>query len=721
MAARISGQFFSAYTNSSWSVVLYDTEYVGDPYAATIVDAQLNYPPGNEGRFDPIIPAELTVRLLVNNSTLDAFVEDLAGASEGRFMLQLVQGITNEFIGYVLPDLAQQEDTTIEAGYVFDLKATDSLGRLKTIPYNNAGINYTGEATFIEHIFNCLNKLPEILEYYGGSNWLLRTVVNWHAQQYTYAGTIDPLLRSRTPHRAFYQVDRRGAFVYKSCFDVLTEICKAWGARMFYSDYAFWIVQVNELATPSAKTVFSYTKTQTQSSQTVDFRKDHDQEDAASDLLRLSGGIFRFYPPLQKVQVDYQHIATRNLLAGQSAPFDSPPYNAGPVDSQAASGNMIISFTMRARIESRLDPPGDVPIWLLFGVRVQVGDDYYLHRNATISGGGVTYDGATWLNSFGLYEIAFLIPDGEYDHYFDVQFYTGSIIESGDFRFDVVLLSQHLLDGTEIVTAGGAGTVVWLADTLSAVHLFNGTLGQQADIRRFVATNDTADNSAMQEITTILGDGIGTNSPGHIKVENDSSEWVLSDGWRVGNSGSYRAFGSQLTAEIIRGQLTPVRRFFGRYHNRNSSIYKAFNVINRSDGVMVFAGGTFRPALDEVDGEWFFITPETTGWTDEPYEDILPDPSGAGLPPTGGGGGGGGSPGGSISQPLRMFSQEFATVTANTVTITVNSGVLPTNASQILVFWNGQYITSDFYTVTGSDIAFTFDVEDNVTVKFFIQ
>jgi len=717
MAARYLGQFFSAYTEQQYTVVLYDEDFVGTAEDVTFASVELSYPAGNAGRFDTILASALNVKMIVNTSGLDTFVEDLAGAREGRFILQLLQGITSQFVGYVLPDLAQQEDTTIEVGYILDLQATDGLARLKTIDYNNAGTAYTDDDTVIEHIFNCLNKLTDVLGFYSGSNWLLRTVVNWHAQQYTYSADIDPLLQSRIPHRAFYTIDTRGNYKFKTCFEVLDELCKAWGARMLYSNYSFWFVQVNELATPSAKKVFNYTKTQVQTSGTVDLRKDHDQTDPTSDLLRLAGGVYRFYPPLMKVQVDYRHIATENLLAGKTFSYDTAPnpFAFGSVDYFGGFARFSIRVNFTYRAENRDDPPGVVPLWFVFAFRIQVAD-IYLDRPVVFSGGTPGYGATVWTgSSAGRYEIAVYVPENEDDNYESVAFITPALPATGNFVFDINLDQVFNGNGTEYVTP--VADYIWRAESVYVEHLYEGTLDTQSDIRRFVAVNDEADNSAMIELATIIGDGIGTNSPGHLEVQDDSDDWVLSDGWRVGNSGSFLSHSALLAQEIIRGQLTPVRRFLGRYHNRNSSIYFPHHVIDRADGVMVFGGGTFRPAVDEVNGEWFFITPQSTGWTNEPYVDIPGDQSASAGRPSGGGGGSGGN-----VTPLRIFSQSFTGTTSDTVTITVNAGQLPTNAAAIIVDLNGQMLNSTYYTVAAPDIQLTFNLEstDVLTIRFFI-
>jgi hypothetical protein len=723
MAARYFSTFYSAYAQKQHTVFVYDSEFTGDISEITLQNVELNYPPGQAGRFDTVLAAELSAKIIINTSELDTFVEDLAGAPEGRFMLSLTQGITNLFIGYVLPDLAQQEDTTIEVGYVFDLRATDGLARLKTIPYNNSGNPYEGAQTFIEHIFNCLNKLPDVLGFYASNNFLLRTVVNWHAQQYTYASSINPLARARVPHRAFYTIDTKGNYVYRTCFEVLEEICRAWGARMVYSEYAFYFVQINEYATPSAKTVFSYTKTQTQTSQTVDFRRTHNQADTGSDLVRLGGGIFRFFPPLKNVQVDYKHIATRNFVAGwrfnDAALIDQ-------VSSFGQSARFSFSGTIRAAVVDVFDPPpGEFPIYLIVNISIKVNTQY-LVRTAQVVGGSIVYGAPEWtstpLPTNARYQVAILLSQSDREETIFEQFITPSLLDEGELTFEIVSFGLYKLDGTasDILSIG---TLFVSTENLYLELLFEGTLDNQADIRRFIATNNAPGNSATIEFPTIIGDGIGMNSPGHIEVLNDDTEWEISEGWRVGNSGTFREFSTLLAAEIIRGQLTPVRRYFGRYAIRETGrLMYAHHVISRADGVMVFAGGRYIPGFDEYDGEWFFITPQSSGWTDEPFLDIPADQSPvANRPP---GGSSGSSGGGTPTAPVRIFQQEFSPAeNDDTITITANGGVLPTNPAGIIVWLRGAYVEPEYWTVNGSDIEFTFTFGDGdtVAVMFFIQ
>jgi hypothetical protein len=185
---------------------------------------------GDDSRFDTVMAAELTAKVVIDTQTLDDFVFGIwSGAAEGRFLVKLEQDSTLEFIGYVFPDLAEQEDLPLEVGYLLTIKATDGLGRLKTIDYNNSGAAYGNETPIVEIILKCLNKLTAVSAEYGTKADFLKTLVNWHAEQYSYANTIDPLLVTRVPERAFYTIDAKGNYKWLNCFQVLEIICKAWG------------------------------------------------------------------------------------------------------------------------------------------------------------------------------------------------------------------------------------------------------------------------------------------------------------------------------------------------------------------------------------------------------------------------------------------------------------------------------------------------------------
>lgn len=73
----------------------------------------------------------------------------------------------------------------------------------------------------------------------------------------------------------------------------------------------------------------------------------------------------------------------------------------------------------------------------------------------------------------------------------------------------------------------------------------------------------------------------------------------------------------------------------------------------------------------------------------------------------------------SVDVMTRIYRQEFTSVSANAVTVTVNDGVLPSSTDNILAFVNGQ--ETDEFTVSGSVITFSFTIyaDDTVRIVFF--
>jgi hypothetical protein len=713
---RYEGTFYSAYTEKEYTLSIYDTSGSFIKNEVTIIDCELTYLPGSETRFDTVMTAELTARLLINESGLDAFIEDIAGAYEGRFVIVLKQETTIKFIGYLLPDLAEQEDVPIEVGYQFTIKATDGLARLKTTDYAVIGLPYGGLTSFIDIMLRCLNKLTEVTDFYGTKSDFLKTRVNWHAQQYAYANTIDPLLNTKMPNRAFHTVDNKGNVKLSSCFDVLTRICKAWGARLLYSDGSFWFIQTNEMTAPTSLKFFTYTKTGTQTSETLDLTQTHDQNaPATTDVMRLSGGLFRFFPPLKFVQVDYKHIATENLLAGQT--FDSAsapdPFVFGDISDQGGIAKLGVQVSLTYAATNRTDPPGVVGLWFVFGLRIEVAG-LYLNRPIVFTGGNPVYGAVTWSStSNSRYLIAVYVPENEDDNYGYVSFITPDLPASGEFKFDITL--DKIYNGAGFEYGSPVATYVWNADNIYVEHLYEGTLNSQSDIRRFQSNNDIASNSATIAFETIIGDGIGLNSPGHLEVKDDTDAWVLADGWRVGNSGSFIPFTQLLAQEIIRGQLTPVRKWEGTYINKNNALLTAHNVIDRTDGKLVMMSGSFRIGRDEASGQWFYLNTASSGWSNETTVDF-PQGEGAetGRPKSGQLTGDNSGIPNLKTFRLQVNGSDFPH------TITENNGILPVNLAQFQLFMNGQLLSDNWYSVSGSVISLTFSPEkDDIFVIIF--
>jgi hypothetical protein len=120
--------------------------------------------------------------------------------------------------------------------------------------------------------------------------------------------------------QAFYHKDTKSNYVYQSCYDVLKKISQTFGARLIFSGNQYWFIQVNEYSrTPATKRYFKYSALGVQSAGTftADLTISNIQTNLpGSDLMRLSGGKWTYYPALKNVVIRYNHFAKQNLLAG---------------------------------------------------------------------------------------------------------------------------------------------------------------------------------------------------------------------------------------------------------------------------------------------------------------------------------------------------------------------------------------------------------------------
>lgn len=735
MAARLQGTFYGE-QGTRIGVTIDDPDYTGDPIDFNCLSLQINWR-GDDGkeRFSPIVGSEARFSILVQNEDQEAFITDLVGAEEGRFTVNIGTSdgfyIQTRWAGYITTDLASIEDTPLEVGYSANISAVDGLGVLKGINYqSSASYPYTGDATMIEHLLNCINQLPFVSTYYGTFEPILRVVCNWHNEGWAYSASKDPLQVTRVNHGAFYYIDNKGNYRFSTCYDVLEAIATAWGARIMFSGTSFWFIQVNEYTNIASTNVFAYTSNGTQSIESgLELRLTNNQATPEStDLLRFSGGYFQFFAPLKTVQVDYKHIQARNVLAGFSVVNDDPPtYTTDEIFKFPSEA--YLSYSGNIRLQTDQISGTFVPFYAVFRIKLQI-DVYHLS-------GGWTYGEPTWNTSPDYYYVISPIVSFEsFQTLFSISFITppvGNIVEDV-VVFEFSLYKAYDLAGNEIGIDPATGPIS------AAYELFNqyleavgdGFFDEQSDLLRYRSINDSF-STKEAKITTTIGNGPNTITPGHLEIYN-GTDWVTAEGWRVGNSGSYKAFSQLLCNEIIKGQLTVSKRLTGFSYKNMNAPYLAVQPhigIYYETTNYVCQNGTWDLKTEIFSGDWFKLQAGT--WYTEQAVEYVPEgtdsgaATSAGSGSTGSSGGGGTSTGGGNTTPaivsVLVFVQEFINTSSNVLTITENGGNLPATTSQIDVLMNGQDLLASQYTAGASTITIDTDTHydgANYKVRFLI-
>lgn len=325
MAARYTSTFYSE-KNRKYSLSINDTNFSGMTTNVDIIDAEITWQSDVENgleRYAPIIGSNFKFTIIINTETIQNFLSDFLIAPEGRFTITLIGHDASEspnfyWYGYILADLVEYDDIPLSIGYAYTINAIDGIGWLKGIDYKPDSHDfYQGDDTIINHVNNCLQKLTYVQDIYGTSVGILATAFNWHEDSWTYSTTIDPLLRMRVNHKVFYTIDTKNNITYMKCYDVLKRIMIPLGMRFFFSDRKFYMIQPNMyLNSPILLFIYYLSSTLKQATSFLPTLL-NDNYSASNKLLRFSGGRWGYYGHIKDLDIEYEHIASVNLLAGK--------------------------------------------------------------------------------------------------------------------------------------------------------------------------------------------------------------------------------------------------------------------------------------------------------------------------------------------------------------------------------------------------------------------
>jgi len=195
---------------------------------------QINYQNTGEEIFEPFIGSEATLNLI---ATAEFQLEDLYTEDELRWLINIKRNGSVIWRGFIIPDGCQESFTFTP--YTISVNAVDTLGLLKNLSYvQNDGNFWLGKQTFIEVIYNCLNRvqIPDMNIY---------TCVNVTEESYATADSDDPLALTYVNAETYLKDDNINPL---DCQEVLDKILRLWTAVIIQSEGDWYIFRPNELA-----------------------------------------------------------------------------------------------------------------------------------------------------------------------------------------------------------------------------------------------------------------------------------------------------------------------------------------------------------------------------------------------------------------------------------------------------------------------------------------
>jgi len=658
MATRFTSSVVSAQENYSYAIAIADADHVG---ASTIIDTvslNFSWKPETDEIFCPIITSECRLVLSIDNGTKAQLIEDMAGAAEGRFRIKVTKGGTLYWVGYILSDLATREDTYYP--YDFEVRATDGIGRLKDIDYNNAGTPYAGKETILNHIYNVLGKIGladgkiGLADFYTTETYLQTVADFWaESQSALTQADADPLAINRFKHRAYIIVDDKGNQTFNSAFDVLKDIMTAIGARFIYSEGSYKIIQVPQYAENGVVRIRNYQKNKTKDADITSVNlatwRSTVSDPGPTGLVKLNRGQEKWFPALKQVKFTYKHFAATNYLSGQSwSSSVNPAVTIEDVDSNNGAAQLeyygTLFYTLGTDSYTQYNS-----LFLKWRFRIKLGT-YYLRRTYTFTNGSAFPDSINgeWVDGLAYWEYVIEIPTGGTQsgqatpqdsingEWVDGLAYWEYVIEiptggtqSGQATPQPAFISPELpttadmeiqflyvetLDpngNTVVAPGGGNPTPSWTLNENYLATLYDGILEEAATGEEYYWSNTNGGNSKDIEAETYIGTGPVLNAYGALEADADGvNTWAEATGYEYPfGDGTYFDLGKIIAREMVAIQSKPAKRLLYQFWGAMEAHHKIrIELSGPVDESSIMLSVKFDAKTDLWDGEWVVIS-----------------------------------------------------------------------------------------------------------------
>lgn len=206
---------------------------------------QINYQNTGEEIFEPFIGSEATLNLI---ATEEFQLEDLYTEDELRWLVIIKRNSSVIWRGFIIPDGCQESFTFTP--YTISVNAVDTLGLLKNLSYvQNDGNFWLGKQTYIEVIYNCLNRvqIPDMDIF---------TCVNITEESYPTLDSDDPLALTYVNAETYLKDDNINPL---DCQEVLDKVLRLWTSVIIQSEGDWYIFRPNELALSDSLIFRQYT------------------------------------------------------------------------------------------------------------------------------------------------------------------------------------------------------------------------------------------------------------------------------------------------------------------------------------------------------------------------------------------------------------------------------------------------------------------------------
>ena len=230
---------FATRANKDVELKIWQDSYVGAILDLQGVDVSLQYIPSSDDPYEPIIASQLAVTIDFTDDLSD--IINFTNINDRFTYVEMYVNSIIEWVGFVINDDVQISYSTGRKIATFN--ATDGLGMLKDVKFVSENQNFgVNDIILLKDIFRaCFNSIGfknnrnyiTMCSYYSTGMYTRAT--------YSYA---DPFDQACLNYRSLLEDE----YNYTNCLDIISNIAKSFGCRIFQAKAKWWIVAINEFA-----------------------------------------------------------------------------------------------------------------------------------------------------------------------------------------------------------------------------------------------------------------------------------------------------------------------------------------------------------------------------------------------------------------------------------------------------------------------------------------
>ena len=608
----------------------------------------------NDERYQPIKASSCNFTMMITNATLNGFLSLLRIADEGRFTIKVSYSDGSSWYaywrGFIVAENLAEED--VDYPFELDVEAIDGLGRLKDLDFNhsvtyNAGTGYRA-LTYIKDMLSLCGYIAD----FGTGNTFLTTIVDLYENSMSDIGLTnsDPVYKTQIYADAFLQIDDNGVEHPVPAIEVLENICKVFGARIFQSGGRWHFVQIQRYHTAGTVEYRRYDEAGNALGHgSTDLNKvggSGNQLDLDSTtLVKLAGMKKEFYEPLYRVAIQYSTFGERSLL--NTTP--SNQYSGATASTHALGGltavaNDSIELAWLVQCDVSSFDSGIVLGGYTGAMNVQQWVGIQLYNDHSTPDYFDDVNGvwtSTAVTNYYLVQTcnipAYNSPAGfAHPYQSQISFNTPPLPRTANysikFSADPWVLDQNGVgppNGSGQVSASSTASVA--AQAPNAITQF---LSPSRNYGRYVlynvAGNITTQQDYFSEVSNgasvalqdsaLIGDGPNNASPGRLEVWNGAA-WVIADTWQQSGAGTSATLWTLLAEMQLGGQRTFIDKNQMTIYLKGGYTYlldftNSIEITEDSTDYLYIPNGIeIKTGLDEVSGEWFKSVLDTSSTT----------------------------------------------------------------------------------------------------------